>query len=100
MAWQPYVDELLKHGHLESAAIVGASDALIWAASPGFQLTAYNLEVEVDVGKTQTVQVNEQASLLEGSCLIMYSILHCRSTKRTSWSQTQWCEVRSDYLRC
>lgn len=67
MAWQPYVDELTKHGHLEHGAVLGATDALIWASTPGFALTAYNLEVEVDVDKKQTVAVNEQTTLLEGT---------------------------------
>lgn len=65
MAWQPYVDEMKKNGNVEDAAVIGAADALIWAASPGFALSTYDIEVNVDIDTKSTVNVNEGAIVLE-----------------------------------
>lgn len=74
MAWQPYVTELMKNGHLDHGAVVGAADALIWAADPGFKLSEYDVDVNIDIDTTSKVHVNEQAILLEGKPTFNYSL--------------------------
>ena len=69
MAWQPYVTEMMKNNNLDHGAVVGAADALIWAADPGFKLSAYDVDVNTDIEKTTKVHVNEQAILLEGKLI-------------------------------
>lgn len=65
MAWQPYVDAMLGGGFVQDAAILGADDGLIWAQSPNFKLSTYDVDVNVDIDKTEKISVNEQATLLE-----------------------------------
>ena len=38
MSWAPYVNEMMKNGTMQYAAVIGAADGLIWAASPGFDV--------------------------------------------------------------
>lgn len=36
--WQPYVQELMKNGSMQYAAICGVNDGLPWATSDGFSV--------------------------------------------------------------
>lgn len=64
-AWQPYVTELMKNGHLEHGAVCGGGDGMIWASDAGFKLSNYEVEVAIDVDNKAKIAVNEQAVLLE-----------------------------------
>ncbi len=98
MAWQPYVDELMKNGNLDHGAVCGAADGLIWAADPGFKLSEYDTDVHVDIDNVQKIHVNEQATLLESKFKLYTSLLHQGTSFFQGWYQNQWCQVRHYHL--
>ena len=44
-AWQPYITNMMKDGHLSKALICGKDDALVWAASEGFGVKLFSLKI-------------------------------------------------------
>jgi hypothetical protein len=76
MSWNDYVNAYLLNNTdsntgntatnvCQHGAIVGNGDGTVWASSPGFGLSQYNLEVEQENGTKKTVNVNEFKNLVD-----------------------------------
>jgi len=64
MAWQPYVNEMMKNGSLVHAAIVGHNGA-VWAQSQGFSLSKHSYEQLQEDGSKKMQNVDEAQLVLE-----------------------------------
>merc|ERR1712014_526565 len=66
MAWQPYVNEMLKNGSMSGCAVCGINGAM-WAVSPGFSLQNHTVQQMQEDGSNKVLQVNEPALLVEAT---------------------------------
>jgi len=66
MAWQPYVNEMMKNGSMSGSAVCGINGAM-WAVSPGFSLQNHSVQQMQEDGSSKTLTVNEPALLVEST---------------------------------
>ena len=65
MSWQDYVDtQLVATGQVSQAALLGVSDAGVWASTPDFMPRGYDATVTAEDGSESTVTVNEASDIV------------------------------------
>merc|ERR1712086_785688 len=72
MAWQPYVNEMMKENSCYAAWIGGINGAT-WATSPTIALGARQVEIMQEDGSKKPTQVNEPSLLVEATTGMMSS---------------------------